>query len=118
MRPRKPTETDLVRECIRIAHTLGCLAWRCNVGAFVGEYRGRRRVVRFGIKGMADILGILPGGRFLAVECKLGKNKLTTEQTEFHLAIDRQGGVVMVARDVETFAATLRNVIAREKEPK
>jgi hypothetical protein len=35
------------------------------------------RWLHFGLKGSADILGILPGGRFLAVECKAPDGRLS-----------------------------------------
>jgi len=62
---------------------------------------GRRGGVSYGSEGSADILGCLPGGRFLAIECKAGKGKLSPTQVEFQRDIIRQGGLHIVAYRVE-----------------
>lgn len=49
--------------------------------------------MRFGLKGSSDILGILPNGQFLAVECKREKGgRLSEEQIEFINKINENGG--------------------------
>jgi hypothetical protein len=63
------------------------------------------KFMSFGLKGSSDILGILPGGRFLAVECKAEDGRLSPEQREFLETVKQQGGMAIVARscrDVET----------------
>lgn len=55
-------------------------------------------------RGVADILGILPGGRFLAIEVKRPGGKLTQEQALFLSLVNANGGLGFVAtstRDVE-----------------
>lgn len=94
-------ETELVKACLDILHELGILAWRQNTGAVAAEHKGRRRYVRFGVPGISDILGVMPGGRFLAVECKVARNPLTPKQREFLDEINRIGGLGIVARDVD-----------------
>lgn len=56
--------------------------------------------VRFGKKGMSDLLGILEGGYFLAIEVKSAKGKLTEEQENFLAMVNRFGGCGIVARSV------------------
>jgi hypothetical protein len=63
------------------------------------------KFMSFGKKGSADIIGLLPGGKFLAVETKAPAGRLSPEQREFLEAVKQQGGMAIVARsyrDVET----------------
>jgi len=75
----------------------GLRLWRANVGvAHVG-----RRMVRFGIRGQADLTGILPDGRRLEVEVKSATGRQTAEQKAFQDMIERFHGVYILARSVE-----------------
>ena len=57
--------------------------------------------MRFGHKGSSDIIGILPDGRFLAVECKREKGGvLSPEQKEFRDKITQNNGVYILAHSV------------------
>lgn len=53
-----------------------------------------------GMTGVADILGILPDGRFLAIEVKRPKGKLTENQTTFLKNIEDNKGLAFVARSI------------------
>ena len=52
-------------------------------------------------RGVSDIIGCLPGGRFLAIEVKAPKGKPTTEQLQFIDMINQAGGLAFVAHSVE-----------------
>ncbi|MDR0731206.1 MAG: VRR-NUC domain-containing protein, partial [Treponema sp.] len=60
-----------------------------------------------GLKGSSDILGLLPGGRFLAVECKAPDGRLSPEQRQFLADIKAQGGLAIVARSCRDIEAAL-----------
>ena len=51
--------------------------------------------------GMADIVGMLPGGRFLAIEVKSEEGVVSKEQREWLNRLRCHGGLVVVARSVE-----------------
>ena len=53
------------------------------------------------INGVADIIGVLPGGRFLAVECKSVRGRQTEPQRAFQEAVEASGGLYVLARSVE-----------------
>jgi hypothetical protein len=53
------------------------------------------------INGIADIIGIAPGGRFLAVECKSDRGRQTPSQREFQKRVEYAGGLYVLARGVE-----------------
>ena len=50
--------------------------------------------------GISDITGI-HGGKFFALELKVGKNKATPEQEKFLISVDRVGGYSAVIRSME-----------------
>jgi hypothetical protein len=76
-----------------------CRCWRQNTGRLPDPRTGRW--VSFGLKGSADILGILKGGRFLAVETKVPGGRLRPEQLAFCHMLTSFGGLYIVARSVE-----------------
>lgn len=101
-------ENQVKNACLEYLHLRGIMAWQNNTGAV--KYRngvGKDRFLRFGYKGSADILGCLPGGRFLAVECKTNTGKLAESQREFLADVRKFGGVAVVARRIEDVAEVL-----------
>jgi hypothetical protein len=95
-RKQKP-ETALVKSCLQYLHMKGVMAWRNNSG---GIQKGNH-FIRFGQVGSADILGILPGGQFLAVECKVGKNPLSEAQQDWLQRASEAGAKALVVRALE-----------------
>ena len=49
---------------------------------------------------MSDIIGIYKG-RFLAIEVKTAKGKLTVAQVTFQHTVQQEGGIAFVARSVQ-----------------
>lgn len=102
------SETDLVRAILKYLHVRGILAWRQNTGAVSFQDRGRSRFVRFGLPGISDIIGVLPDGRFLAIEVKLLANKKPThKQQDFIDSINGSNGVAFVATSIDDVEAKL-----------
>jgi hypothetical protein len=105
---KAPRETDLVKACLEYLRLRGVMCWRQNSGAVTGKHRGKRRFVRFNTaRGCSDVLGILPGGRFLAVEAKLPGRKVTADQQGFLDAVRAAGGLALVVTDVAELVAAL-----------
>ena len=59
--------------------------------------------------GVPDIVGILPGGRFLGIEVKTAKGKLSDKQAYFKEMIEKNGGLYILARSIEDVDCVLRN---------
>lgn len=73
--------------------------WRVNVGA--GQIADGR-FARFGVKGQADISGIvLPYGRRLELEVKTHTGRVSEAQRRWGQMIERFGGAYAVVRSVE-----------------
>jgi hypothetical protein len=64
--------------------------------------------MRFGLKGSSDIEGILPGGRFLAVEVKAPGGRLSPEQREFLERVRGLGGLALVVKSWKEIDGALR----------
>lgn len=96
------THNDLVREILLYLAPFG-LCWENRTGALPRADGG---LMRFGLKGSADILACIKG-RFVAVEVKVGTDRLRKEQKAFAEAVARNDGVVILARSVEDVAVNL-----------
>ena len=94
-------EADIQRQILDYLRVQHIFAWRNNTRTvFVAG-----RPLKFGIPGGGDIIGILPGGRFLSVEVKTPtgttQKKRAEAQWQFRRAINESGGLAIVARSVE-----------------
>ena len=100
--------TLLVNQCLAILgeHPDECAVWENKSGQLPDPNSPNRRPIRYGVgvgktpeeAGGADIIGVLRGGRFLAVECKTGKATLTRGQRRWRAIVERMGGLYVVAR--------------------
>jgi hypothetical protein len=93
---RKNTpEGHVLDGCLRYLEARGIYHWRNNTGA-VQIAPGR--FMRFGKVGSSDILGVLPGGRLLCVECKAKGGRLSPEQKQFLADVQELGVLALVVR--------------------
>lgn len=91
-------------------------AWRVNVGAVTAKAHGFNasdRFIRFGQKGMADILGLIPpAGRLLAIEVKLPGRTPTAYQEAFLDQVRKHGGLAFVAYSVKHVEIRLKDEVS------
>jgi len=78
----------------------------CWINKSQGTWDPARKIFRKNnsaheIKGVADILGIMPDGRLLAIEVKSKTGHLTPEQRRFIDAVNNRNGLAFVARSIE-----------------
>jgi hypothetical protein len=89
-------ESDIQRLIMLALSEAGCLIWRNNTGVLKNA---AGIPIKFGLcVGSSDLIGIAPGGRFLAVEIKTPTGKPTPEQTRFLEAVRARGGIAGIAR--------------------
>jgi hypothetical protein len=86
-------------------HVRDFFAWNNPIGAV--EVRPGQWL-RFGKVGSADIMGCLPGGRFLAIECKAERGRLSGTQRDFLNEVERLGGLAIVVRSFQEVDLALR----------
>jgi hypothetical protein len=93
------TEAAVLRSCLDYLRFRGVACWRQNSGALVTPGGGFLRAAD--INGVADIIGLLPSGRFLAVECKSSRGRQSEAQRAFQAMVEGSGGLYLIARDIE-----------------
>lgn len=100
-RAAKPLERDVQASILAYLASIGAYAIRVNSGAMAGEYKGRKRFVRFTNRpGCSDIIACWRG-KFVAIECKRAGQTATLRQKQFMAEVRRAGGVAFVARSVD-----------------
>jgi hypothetical protein len=113
------TETDLVRACLDWLALHRIKAWRMNnTGIFDPVKKIHRRF--HGLRGVSDILGILPQtvrladgaeemfGNFLAIEVKKPGEKPRPEQQAFLQDIRAAGGIALCVHSLGELEEQLR----------
>lgn len=93
---QKP-EKALVNAIMQYLAAKKIFAWRQNTGAIKVE----DRLIRFGVLGCSDIIGLLPNGKMFAIEAKSSKGRLSLAQKSFLDAISKNGGIAIVAKKLE-----------------
>jgi hypothetical protein len=107
---KSPTESALVQGCLDLLKLKGILAWRSDNAGVRRSVAGRTFWSFSGLKGVSDILGIVEGGRLLAVECKAPQGKVSPDQQWFIDTVQALGGLAGVVRcisDLEKLLAEL-----------
>ena len=80
---------------------------RINTGAAVLH----GRLVRFGVPGTADIVGLIaPSGRMLQIECKSRTGKQRKAQEAMQRIVTAFGGLYIVARSLADVDAALAEI--------
>lgn len=85
----------------RIAATLsskGCFVLRTNSGVYF-DSQGNR--ITIGFKGLSDLVGFRPDGRFFALEIKTPTGRATEEQMRFLDFCVTHGAIAGIARSEE-----------------
>ena len=65
---------------------------------------------KYSMLGISDLLGVLPDGRFLAIEVKTKGKKASKDQREFLDAINRNNGVGIVVDSLEDLIEKMKGV--------
>lgn len=90
----------LVRQILlEVSKTGLARLWVNHTG--VGLSQDGERFIQFGLKGSADITGILKSGQRIEIEVKTGSGKQSEQQVRFQKMIEQFGGVYILARSVE-----------------
>lgn len=92
------TEAQVQNQCLSYLSVRKIFHWRQNTGSF----QVKDRYIQCGVKGMADIIGILPDGRFLSVEVKRSRGgRISPEQKAFREKVEASGGLALIVNSVE-----------------
>lgn len=106
-------ETEIVRACLDYLAARKIWAWRQNNTPVPIPGGGFRRFV--GLRGIADILAIVPPhGTLCAIEVKRENGRTSEDQEAFGDRLTALGGIYCVVHSVDELEADLReaNVIS------
>lgn len=110
---RSREESYLLAACLDLLRLMGIPAIRINSGAIKVD----GRIIRLAPAGTSDILGILPPqGRFLAIETKSSRGRLTPDQEAFLEGVRQAGGVSLVVRDLKSLQCALEELLVSQDE--
>jgi hypothetical protein len=92
-------EQTIQRAILEYLNWKHIFCWKNNTaGIYV---KARNTYIPSHAPGVSDILGILPSGRFLAIEVKSPTGRVSPHQQQFIERINAAGGLAFVARSVE-----------------
>lgn len=110
-RPRGPevAERTILHDCLAYLnlHQGVAFAFRLNSGLVTTQDGARR--FKAGFRGGSDIVGMLKGGRFLAVEVKRFGKHPTAPQQNFLNRVNHNGGLAFIATSVKDCEQALLN---------
>lgn len=117
-----PTEKEVENQIIDFLRLKGVFCWKNqSTGVFDPKKKVYRKINHRQLKGTSDILGILPDGRFLAIEVKKPLVNPRSDEKLFKLAADDQkffietinkkGGLAFVADRLSVVLEKLEGLI-------
>ena len=95
---KKRTHDDLVKACLDVLELHGIVAGETDTSKPYKDGKRFRRPARCPA-GWPDIVGFMPGRGAIAVECKVGKDTVSTAQHYWLERIRHTGNKVVVVRD-------------------
>jgi hypothetical protein len=88
------TANTITKQIKEYLEKTGCFIWRQNNVRVAGRTFN-------GLKGVPDIIGSTRQGKFIGVEVKAGKDKMSEDQIKFKNEITKRGGIYIEARSLE-----------------
>jgi hypothetical protein len=89
---------DLVRSIRLYLSDIGALSVKIDTPGLLFDRHGK--AVKIGTKGVLDIAASVKG-RFVAIDAKIGRDRLKPEQQNFADAVTRAGGVAFAAWSID-----------------
>jgi len=103
------TEAQIVKAILDYLAYTKIFSWRINSGMIFGtNAKGVSYAHKLAPKGTSDIIGILPGGQFLAIEVKKPGGVLSESQKEFLDKVNALGGRAFVAYSIDDVQKELK----------
>ena len=96
---------ELTQQTIEYITLRGGMAWRNNTGA----YKTETRFIRYGHKGSGDVFALYRG-KFLSIEVKVGRDRLSPDQEDWMERVEACEGVAVVAHTLDDVIAALDRI--------
>jgi hypothetical protein len=98
---KKVLEAGVLRNVLTAAKNCGILLHRNNVGAGCLGPSGYRQ---YGIKDAGDLIGTMPDGRYIEVECKRGSGGIWSAGQQKHAAeVEKKNGLYCLVHSAQEF---------------
>lgn len=99
------SESEILSSIIKYLYLKGIFVTRMHTQ---GVWDQNRKILRKNqsMKGVSDLIGLLPNGKFLAIEVKTEKGIVSSDQKAYLDSINKNNGIGIIARslkDVEDF---------------
>lgn len=109
---KEPTEKEIENSILAYLQTQKGFFWKNqSVGVWDNVKKTYRKPNnRFHINGVADILGCLPGGKFIAFEVKTKRGRATQNQKDFLQRISMLGGKAVIVKSIAEVEAILEEM--------
>lgn len=110
---KNQSEKDIENQILEYLSLKNIFAFKVEKTGIYDPTKGvfRKKKSKYNINGISDILGILPNGKFIAIEVKSKYGILSLEQSLFLSAIKNNGGFGFVARSVNDVESLINNHI-------
>ena len=100
----KPDANSTTTAIITYLNYNGCMARRINTHGVYDAKKQTYRKLHGQAKGTSDIIGMQKGtGKLIAIEIKIGTDRLSPEQHGFLNDVKEGGGIAMVASSFDDF---------------
>ena len=101
----KIPEKAVLSQVLQYLRLKKCLCYRMNTGATVSQYKGKNRLIRFGVSGMADVLAFTKDS-VMWIEAKASSGgKQSDHQKAFQKEVESFGHIYILARSVDDVMA-------------
>ena len=109
---KEPTEKEIENSILAYLQTQKGFFWKNqSVGVWDNVRKTYRKPNnRFHINGVADVLGCLPGGKFIALEVKTKRGRATQNQKDFLQRISMLGGKAAIVKSIDDVKAVLEEM--------
>jgi hypothetical protein len=105
-------EIDIQNLILDQLNSAGIFAFRVNTaGIYDEKNKLYRKPSKFTLAGTSDIVGILPNGRFLAIEVKSATGRPTKQQLAFLRKVNSLGGTGFVAKSTDDVKYQLKEYL-------
>lgn len=99
MKSMRVRESEIQKAILQYLHARGIFAWTNKTTGTFDPYKKTFRKFT-GLRGVSDVLGVMPNGRFLAIEVKAKDGRVSPDQKSFIEQINKEHGLAFVARSV------------------
>ena len=109
LKTRQPLEKEIQKSILEWLQWNKVFCWKQNNAGIYKPDTGQ--YIPSGKRGISDIIGVINGGKFLAIEVKRKGAKSSEVQQEFLDRVTKEGGVAFCADSLDAVINNLKDYI-------